>query len=878
MSLASLLLFLASSPAQPVINTVAGSGRSLLGLGGPAIAVALAQPQFLATDATGNIYVSDDVYDVVVKISTDGKMNLIAGTGRFEFNGEEGPAASISFRLPQGIVIDRAGNLYLADSENQLVRKVTPDGELSTFAGCRCFSWGEGGPAVQAWLGNIGSIAADPAGDLYITDLYHHIVRKVDAEGLITTVVGFVPATNFPFNTNQGFSGDGGLATEAFLNYPSNLTFDGEGNMFISDSGNNRIRKVTPDGIITTVAGGGSKRPQDGLQALEIELSGPSDVRIDALGNLLIADTYQHIVLKVSPSGIVKIVAGAVFARGFSGDGGPAPQALLNNPYAVALDSGGNILVADTDNARIRTITPDGIIQTIAGSGGTNYGGDGGLATQAFLDRPRDVAMDLTGNLYVADTGNHRVRKITPSGSISTVAGTGSPGFSGDNGPALAAALNSPSGVVADLQGNVYISDTNNNRVRKVGRDGNIATVAGSDASCSNNEGVTAVNGCVPLPQGIAVDPSGNLLIAAAGNHRVRMVDQAGIVRTVAGNGTSAFSGDGGPAVSASLWGPSAVAFDARGGFYIADTYNQRVRYVAANGIISTVAGNGTTGDGGSTIATQAAIEYPSGVAVGPDGSFYVSSGGSDIVKVTLEGTISRIAGDANEQSAASGFSGDGGPSLGALMNLPQGVAFDNAGNIYVADTKNDRVRKITLVPATSITIQTNPSGLQFSMDGGTPQTAPQTLSLAQGSHIIAVTTTQPGDSVTQYVFTAWSDGGAASHSMTVGSTVATYTATFKTQYQLNLSVSPNGGGTVSPNDSGFYDADANVPICAIANPGYVFTGWTGNVADVNRPFTTVSMEAPESAVANFFAKRTNRVSPNDPIVVGPPTGCLAVR
>jgi len=166
MSLASLLLFLASSPAQPVINTVAGSGRSLRGLGGPANSVALAQPQFLATDTTGNVYVSDDVYDVVVKISTDGKMNLVAGTGRFEFNGEVGPAASISFRLPQGIVIDRAGNVYVGDSENQLVRKVTPDGELSTFAGCRCFSWGEGGPASQAWLENIGSIAADPAGDL----------------------------------------------------------------------------------------------------------------------------------------------------------------------------------------------------------------------------------------------------------------------------------------------------------------------------------------------------------------------------------------------------------------------------------------------------------------------------------------------------------------------------------------------------------------------------------------------------------------------------------------------------------------------------------------------------------------------------------------
>ena len=486
-------------------------------------------------------------------------------------------------------------------------------------------------------------MAVDGAGNLFIADRDNHRIRKVDAAGVITTVAG---------TGERGFSGDGGPAIQAALFYPSAVAVDGAGNLFIVEWAPPRIRKVDASGVITTVAGTGE--------------------------------------------------------RGFSGDGGPAVDAGLNGPRGVAVDGAGNLFIADEGSRRIRKVDAAGTITTIAGTGEFVFSGDGGPAIQAALNLPSGVAVDGAGNLFIADTGNHRIRKVDASGVISTVAGI-SFGFGGDGGPAVDARLSDPSDVAVDGAGNLYIADRFNNRIRKVDASGVISTVAGSGGFGFGSfgfggDGGPATAARLNRPSGVAVDGAGNLFIADDDNNRIRKVDAAGIITTVAGTGESGFSGDGGPAVDAGLNGPSGVAVDGAGNLFIADGYNSRIRKVDASGVISTVAGIsfGFGGDGGP--AVDARLLGPSDVAVDGAGNLYVADAGNRRVRrIDTAGVISTIAG-----MGESGFSGDGGPATAARLNYPSGVAVDGAGNLFIADTGNDLVRKLTPVGSST---PPNPTG-----------------------------------------------------------------------------------------------------------------------------------------------------------------------
>ena len=329
---------------------------------------------------------------------------------------------------------------------------------------------GDGGAAVQASLNTPAGIAVDAAGSLYIADCKNNRIRKVSPGGVITTVAG---------NGSAGFSGDGGPATGARLNGPQGVAVDPAGNLYIADTGNYRVRKVSSSGTITTVAGNGEwtffSPIGDGGPAIKASLNKPVDVAIDSAGNLFVADAdlFMLRVRKVSPTGIITTAAGngSLF---FSGDGGPAVSAGLGIPAGVAVDAVGNLYIATEDRNRIRKVTPGGIISTIAGSEQVGFSGDGGPATAASLTHPLDVAVDSTGSIYIADSRNQRIRKVTPDGTITTIAGRGpttfgSGGFSGDGGPATSALLNTPNSVAADTAGNVYVSDQNNQRIRKLG-------------------------------------------------------------------------------------------------------------------------------------------------------------------------------------------------------------------------------------------------------------------------------------------------------------------------------------------------------------------------------------------------------------------------
>jgi trimeric autotransporter adhesin len=734
----------------------------------------------VATDAAGNVYIALSSYSAVVRMdATTHVLTLAVGTGTPGYSGDNGPAASAQLNKPTGIALDAAGNLYIADAGNNRIRKVS-NGVITTVSG--------GGAGIQ--LSNPTGVAVDSSGNLYIADSGNNVVRKVSG-GVTVTVAG----TGTP-----GSLGDGGTATSAQLNSPQAVAVDALGNLYIADYGNDAVRKVS-NGVLSTVFF------QQG--------SAPVGVAVDGAGNLFFAANGLSVVGEVSTTGAVSRVAGNLTA-GYSGDAGPATNAALNGPVDVAVDVSGNLYIADGNNDVIRKVTA-GIITTAAG-GPFGYVGDNAAATSALLYNPTSVAAGPGGAVYIADRYHNVVRKVV-NGIITTVAGTGAVGYTGDNGPATGATLNTPWGVAVDAAGNVYISDTGNAVVRKVSG-GVITTIAGTGTAGFSGDNGAATSALLNAPVGIAFDAAGNLYIADYANNRVRMVS-GGTITTVAGNGTATFAGDGSAATSASLSGPLDVKVDAAGNLYIADRGNNRIREVTG-GIISTIAGNGTASFGGDNgPATSAQLSSPSGVALDAAGDLFIADTANNVVRQVTSGIITTIAGN-----GTASYSGDNGPAAGAGLDAPIGLATDSQGRIFVADLANNLVRVMSLPCSFAL----NTSSIQAAGAGGSFSISVQTGALCSWSvsGLPAWITVAGASSATGPASVTLIVAAAGGVPRSTNISVAGISVTVNQTATCTYAISPGGQGLPASGGSGTVTITAPAGCAWSATNALPFVSFTG--------------------------------------------------
>ncbi len=652
-------------------------------------------PEGVARDAAGNTYVADSRNHTIRKIDAAGIVTTLAGFAGVQ-GFADGKGGGARFRYPSGVAVDASGNVYVADYGNSRIRKIDTEGNVSTLAGSGSYGFADG-PGVSAMFDSPSGVAVDASGNVYVADHGNARIRKIDTMGNVSTLAG---------TGTDGFADGSGAS--AMFDSPSGVAVDASGNVYVADTGNNRIRKIDTAGNVSTLAGNGTEGHADGLGA-SAEFYSPNGVAVDASGNVYVADTYNYVIRKIDTAGNVSTLAGSG-SYGFAD--GPGASAKFSYPYGVAVDASGNVTVADAGNNRIRKIDTAGNVSTLAGSGG--FGFADGPDASAMFSYPVGVAADASGNVYVADASNNRIRRIDSAGSVSTLAGSGSSGFA--DGPGASAKFSRPYGVAVDASGNVYVADNGNQRIRKIDTAGNVSTLAGSGTyGFADGPGVSAM---FFGPNGVAVDASGNVYVADNGNQRIRKIDSAGNVSTLAGSGTGGFAD--GPGASAMFFGPNGVAVDASGNVYVADANNRRIRKIDSAGNVSTLAGVGYSGFADGPGASAKFSSLVSGVAVDASGNVYVGDTNNyRIRKIDTAGNVttlggSQAVGSADGTGAAAGF------------NFPRGICIDPyRGRVIVADTGNNAIRvgEAALPDVATIDQATGPTFVTRQLDTS-PQTA----------------------------------------------------------------------------------------------------------------------------------------------------------
>ena len=676
----------------------------------------------VVTNSSGTV-AAGNIKSVLVSC---GPLELLAGALGGSGN-IDGIGAAARFALPYGPAVDAAGNLYLADYNNHTIRKMTPAGVVSTLAGSAGITGSADSDATGkgALFDYPSAVALDAAGNVYVADTNNCAIRKVTPVGRVTTLAGS-PGACGPDDSSTG---------QAKFNFPKGLTVDAQGNVYVADTSNNDIRKITPGGIVTTLAGlsgaFGSTDSKNGTPTFHY----PSGIAVDGQANLYVADEGNDTIRKITPAGTVSTLAGVAGNPGSADDTGNTTGAgRFNSPYDVAVDSAGNIYVADSGNREIRTVSPLGAVHTLAGSvsGGLGVVTDG-VGTAALFGSIDGVAVDSSGNVYVPDGNTLTIRKIDTAANVTTVAGSAARTGTAD-GQGGVARFSYPQGVVADTAGNLFVVDTNNSTIRKVTPAGVVSTFAGKPGATGSADDTPGSIGAARFywPSGIAIDSAGNLYVADRYNYTIRKITPSGSVSTLAGIAGTAGAQNGARTV-ATFASPSDVATDPAGNVYVADRGNNAIRKVDSAGNVSVLAGSDDPAKLGwkDGTGTAALFTAPQGVATDSAGNVYATDGTNTIRKITPGGVVTTVAGSAAVSGSADGTAGVGGTAR--FLN-PYSIKVDPVGNIYVADRGNHSIRKIDT--AGNVTTVIGQAGSQGVVLGALPGSlnVPTGLALIAGT------------------------------------------------------------------------------------------------------------------------------------------------
>ena len=707
-----------------VVTTVAGTPKTGGYRDGPAAQALLNGPIGLTTDSTGQIFVAEYYNQVIRKIALDGTVSVVAGvpggTGYID-----GPSSTARFNRPVGVALNTSGTLFVSDQANHVIRAVT-GAVVSTFAGMGGVYGAADGTGSNARFYNPANLSVDSQGNLYVPE-GSHVTRKVSPSAVVTTLAGVANSTG---------STDGASAVSARFNQPGGVEVDGTGAVFVADSQNHEVRRVQPSGLVTTVAGNPWFPGVVDGAGVAASFSTPYGIARSASGDLYVADCSGHTIRKIDTSGVVTTLAGTAGQAGYAD--GTGPNARFNSPVGLAVDTAGTVFVADTGNHTIRKISPQREVTTFAGSPG-QPGSVDDFGIVARFNHPLDLTLDGSGGLLVVDQSNCKVRAITPSQNVSTFAGTGTCGFA--NGPRLSAQFNGPRGITIDDSGAVYIADYSNHVIRQISTDGMVTTFAGSPNQPAYADGTASV-ARFNSPYGIAFDRStGNVVVGDLGNYAVRTITPSQVVATLAGTPQQAGLANGTGTARFNL--PYGVAADGSGNYFVADTENHIIRMIAANGVVTTIAGSPGQASFADGTGAEARFSRPTSLAMDAnDRDLYVIDSSNNAVRRLLRSasapytySVDTIAApprvqlstpyalavyggfvyvaDTNNHvirkiattspyaaSVYAGLVGVSGSTDGvgtaARFNGPRGITVDGTGIVYVADTNNHTIRKIT--------------------------------------------------------------------------------------------------------------------------------------------------------------------------------------
>ncbi|HWD89791.1 MAG TPA: gliding motility-associated C-terminal domain-containing protein [Mucilaginibacter sp.] len=780
-----------------LLTVIAGNANIAGYADGQGAAAVFNNPGEMAIDGSGNIYIADEGNNVIRKVTPGGTVTTFAGTGAA--GSADGILTTATFNQPTGLAFDAAGNLYVSDFNTNIIRKITPAGAVTTLAGTANQGGNENGIGAAAHFSGPGCLITDPTGNIYVADFNNNMIRKITPAGVVTTIAG-----TGAVGLNNG---NGAAAT---FNGPQGMVFDPEGDLYVCDQNNYVVRQITPSGVVSTFVGSGTRGATNGYPLTSVDLTYPRDIIIDPSGNFYLADGGE--IRKIAASGytIDKPLPAGLSFDNTTGTISGVPTVVTpptsytitayntagSYPFTITLSIKALPILAPsiryfspqqyTINTAITPLMPTntggpvpaniyGQINTFAGSGAAGKTNATGRA--ASFSGPVGLVLDAAGNLYVGDSGNNLLREITPGGAVTTV-----PKYKGN-----------AFGITMDGAGNIYVADAANNQVEKVSPAGAISVLAGNpSAGAVNAKGAAA---SFNHPVAVAIDGSGNIYVADELNNLIREITPGGMVTTFAGSGAQAEADGAGTA--ASFNHPAGIAIDDSGNIYVSDASGNTIRKISPAGMVSTFAGNGSAAwaDGTSTLAS---FNGPQGLTFDPVGNLYVADAGNNMLrKISALGQVKTVAGN---------YPGAN-PDNSNLFD-PEGVAIDASGNAYVSEFNGNIISQVIL---TGYYIDKPlPAGLTFDRKTGIISGTPTALSPA-----------------TDYTVTAYNLGGSSSYVINIKvQDIQQQTITFNALPEKTYGDADFAPGATSNNENlPITYASANPNVATIVNGEIHITG-----------------------------------------------------